>query len=290
MGDRLGIPGAVGFFFSFGLPSPLAPAPHPRKPHLPLAPRTPPRSERSPAFQPLAGWVAGAPTPAADLGCLRAAREPLRIRLPGNQRTGEGGGWRGCSLSGAPLAGLRHFRAGPRPQPRPQPHHQTHPRRQPLGLLQACAQHTHTTTALTHTHTQHSLTHTHTHTHTHTPAPEKGQEPETTGKGDGERGRERQTARGPHRLPKPRPPHPAPSILGSPRPPVDQTPTVAHRHTHTHALTRSASGLGAGAGSRLRWPSRRGPLRPRMRGSLGVPTGDCQPQGTAPSRGPPAHG
>ena len=28
--------------------------------------------------QPLAGWVAGAPTPAADLGCLRAAREPLR--------------------------------------------------------------------------------------------------------------------------------------------------------------------------------------------------------------------
>ena len=290
MGDRLGIPGAVGFFFSFGLPSPLAPAPHPRKPHLPLAPRTPPRSERSPAFQPLAGWVAGAPTPAADLGCLRAAREPLRIRLPGNQRTGEGGGWRGCSLSGAPLAGLRHFRAGPRPQPRPQPHHQTHPRRQPLGLLQACAQHTHTTTALTHTHTQHSLSHTHTHTHTHTPAPEKGQEPETTGKGDGERGRERQTARGPHRLPKPRPPHPAPSILGSPRPPVDQTPTVAHRHTHTHALTRSASGLGAGAGSRLRWPSRRGPLRPRMRGSLGVPTGDCQPQGTAPSRGPPAHG
>ena len=285
-------PGNTGccrlFFFFFGLPSPLAPAPHPRKPHLPLAPRTPPRSERSPAFQPLAGWVAGAPTPAADLGCLRAAREPLRIRLPGNQRTGEGGGWRGCSLSGAPLAGLRHFRAGPRPQPRPQPHHQRHPRRQPLGLLQACAQHTHTTTALTHTHTQHSLSHTH--THTHTPAPEKGQEPETTGKGDGERGRERQTARGPHRLPKPRPPHPAPSILGSPRPPVDQTPTVAHRHTHTHALTRSASGLGAGAGSRLRWPSRRGPLRPRMRGSLGVPTGDCQPQGTAPSRGPPAQG
>ena len=156
--------GCCRLFFFFGLPSPLAPAPHPRKPHLPLAPRTPPRSERSPAFQPLAGWVAGAPTPAADLGCLRAAREPLRIRLPGNQRTGEGGGWRGCSLSGAPLAGLRHFRAGPRPQP----HHQTHPRRQPLGLLQACAQHTHTTTALTHTHTQHSLSHTHTHTHTHT--------------------------------------------------------------------------------------------------------------------------
>ena len=28
------------------------------------------------------GWVARAPTPAADLGCLRAAREPLRIWLP----------------------------------------------------------------------------------------------------------------------------------------------------------------------------------------------------------------
>ena len=35
-------------------------------------------------------WVAGAPTPAADLGCLPAAREPLRlrIRLSGNQTTG----------------------------------------------------------------------------------------------------------------------------------------------------------------------------------------------------------
>ena len=30
--------------------------------------------------------------------------------------------------------------------------------------------------------------------------------------------------------------------------------------------------------------------RPRMRGSPGVPTGDCQPQGTASSRGPPAQG
>ena len=34
--------------------------------------------------------MAGAPTPAADLGCLPAAREPLRIRirLSGNQTTG----------------------------------------------------------------------------------------------------------------------------------------------------------------------------------------------------------
>ena len=67
-------------FFFFGLPSPLAPAPHPRKPHLPLAPRTPPRSERSPAFQPLAGWVAGAPTPAADLGCPMGKASILSLR------------------------------------------------------------------------------------------------------------------------------------------------------------------------------------------------------------------
>ena len=31
--------------------------------------------------------MAGAPTPAGDLGCLRAAREPLSLWLPGNQRT-----------------------------------------------------------------------------------------------------------------------------------------------------------------------------------------------------------
>ena len=249
MGDRLGIPGAVGFFFFFGLPSPLAPAPHPRKPHLPLAPRTPPRSERSPAFQPLAGWVAGAPTPAADLGCLRAAREPLRIRLPGNQRTGEGGGWRGCSLSGAPLAGLRHFRAGPRPQPRPQPHHQTHPRRQPLGLLQACAQHTHTTTALTHTHTQHSLSHTHTHTH---PPPRKvksrrPQVRETEKEGERDRQQEDHTdfqSPGRHTLP---PPFWVPPGPQSTRPPPSPTDTLTHTLSRAQPLAWGR-GLGLALG------------------------------------------
>ena len=69
MGDHLGIPGARGF-----LPTrrgPLAPAARPDSWIPPAAP-------------------AGAPTPAADLGCLRAAREPLRIRirLPGHPTTG----------------------------------------------------------------------------------------------------------------------------------------------------------------------------------------------------------
>ena len=32
-------------------------------------------------------------------------------------------------------------------------------------------------------------------------------------------------------------------------------------------VSEDPSGLGAGAGSRRRWPSQRGPLRPRMRGS-----------------------
>ena len=56
-------------------------------PSLSFSPR--PKSQllgsRSPS--PSWGWVARAPTPAADLGYLRAACEPLRIWLPGNQMT-----------------------------------------------------------------------------------------------------------------------------------------------------------------------------------------------------------
>ena len=59
----------------------------------PLAPAPRPKSWTPPQPQPLPGrgeWVAGAPTPTADLGCLSPACEPLRIRiwLPGNQTTG----------------------------------------------------------------------------------------------------------------------------------------------------------------------------------------------------------
>lgn len=78
MGDHLGIPGARGF-----LPTRRGP----------LAPAARPDSWIPPQPQPLPGRgerLAGAPTPAADLGCLRAAREPLRIRirLPGHPTTG----------------------------------------------------------------------------------------------------------------------------------------------------------------------------------------------------------
>lgn len=72
MGDHLGIPGARGF-----LPTRRGP----------LAPAARPDSWIPPAAR---EGLAGAPTPAADLGCLRAAREPLRIRirLPGHPTTG----------------------------------------------------------------------------------------------------------------------------------------------------------------------------------------------------------
>ena len=143
-------------------------------------------------------------------------------------------------------------------------------------------------------------THSHTHTHTHTPSrppPQTQTQPpqprqvksrkpqvrETEKEGERERQQEDRTgfqSPGRHTLPPP--------LWVSTRPPQSTRP---HRrpptHSHAHSLPHSPSGLGAGAGSRLREPSRRGPLRPRLRGSLGVPTGDCQPQGTASSRGSP---
>ena len=224
----------------------MAPAPHPRKPHLPLAPRTPPRSERSPAFQPLPGWVAGAPTPAADLGCLRAAREPLRIRLPGNQRTGEGGGGGGALCLGLPWQASGTSGRGPGPSPRrsrsPRPVPSPTPRRILAGNRWVSRRRARTT--LTHTHTHKTVTHTHTHNPT---AAEKGQEPETTGKGDGERGRERDRQQedhtdfqtpGRHTLSPPFwvPPGPQ-STRPHRRPPT-------HSHTHSPALTLWPGGGG----------------------------------------------
>ena len=82
MGDHLGIPDARGF-----LPARRGPlAPPPPTSRVPIL-GSPPQP------QPLPGrgeWVARALAPAADLGCLHAAREPLRIRirLPGHQTTG----------------------------------------------------------------------------------------------------------------------------------------------------------------------------------------------------------
>ena len=146
MGDRLGIPGAVG-----SLPS-LSFSPRPTSQLL---------GSRSPS--PSWGWVARALTPAADLGCLRAAREPLRIWLPGNQTTVPGlclgllgvpqaipGGCTSSSPSPSPTptpphrpAGLRlglPWRASGNPrglhqlQPQPQPHpHPTPPPSSPAN-------------------------------------------------------------------------------------------------------------------------------------------------------------
>ena len=236
-------------FFFFCLPSPLAPAPHPRKPHLPLAPRTPARSERSPAFQPLPGWVAGAPTPAADLGCLRAAREPLRIRLPGNQRTGEGGGGGGALSLGLPWQASGTSGRGPGPSPRrsrsPRPVPSPTPRRILAGNRWVSRRRARTT--LTHTHTKQSRT--------HTPRPtaaEKGQEPETTGKGDGERGRERDRQQedhtdfqtpGRHTLSPPFWVSPGPQSTGPHRRP----PTLTHTLSRTHPLAWGR-GLGFAVG------------------------------------------
>ncbi|CAN0528257.1 unnamed protein product [Rangifer tarandus platyrhynchus] len=104
------------------------------KPHLSRALRTV-RLEPSTAFQPASQqasspcrqwrpnawvpsapvpprWVAGAPTPTADLGCLGQVRKPLCIRLPGNHMT--------VSISGS--LGTPQAVAGAAPGPAPASH------------------------------------------------------------------------------------------------------------------------------------------------------------------------
>ena len=244
--------GCCRLFFFFGLPSPLAPAPHPRKPHLPLAPRTPPRSERSPAFQPLAGWVAGAPTPAADLGCLRAAREPLRIRLPGNQRTGEGegagGGWGAVEgvLSVWGSLGRPQALPGGAPAPAPAPAPPPEASSQAASGSPAGVRTTHS-----HNHNTHSHTHTHTHTHTH-PPPRKvkrrrPQVRETEKEGERDRQQEDHTdfqSPGRHTLP---PPFWVPPGPQSTRPPPSPTDTLTHTLSRAHPLAWGR-GLGLALG------------------------------------------
>ena len=101
MGDCLGIPGAVG-----SLPS-LSFSPRPHVPTLGL-----------PHPNPSWGWVARAPTPAADLGCLRTAREPLCIWLPGNQRTvPRVSVWGSLGVPQAIPGGLHQLQPQPQPQP-----------------------------------------------------------------------------------------------------------------------------------------------------------------------------
>ena len=111
MGDSLGILGAVG-----SLPS-LSFSPHPTSQLL---------GSRSPS--PSWGWVARAPTPAADLGCLRAAREPLCIWLPGNQTTvPRVSVWGSLGVPQAILGGCTSSSPSPSPSP-------THPHTTPRRL------------------------------------------------------------------------------------------------------------------------------------------------------------
>ena len=73
------------------------------------------------------GWVARAPTPAADLGYLRAACEPLRIWLPGNQMTvPRVSVWGSLGVPQAIPGGCTS--SSPSPSPSPTPPH-PHPRR-----------------------------------------------------------------------------------------------------------------------------------------------------------------
>ena len=122
MGDCLGIPGAVG-----SLPS-LSFSPRPHVPTLGL-----------PHPNPSWGWVARAPTPAADLGCLCAAREPLHIWLPGNQTTvPRVSVWGSLGVPQAIPGRLHQLQPQPQPQPYPQPHPHPHPRRQTPELARIC--------------------------------------------------------------------------------------------------------------------------------------------------------
>ena len=124
MGDRRRIPGAVGFwpplFFSPRTPgmavsaSPTCPwrPSHATAPRAGVTQRHLRPKSSAPAAPAPPGMGGRGPTPAADLGCLRAAREPLRILLLGNQRT--------CgSPSGAPLACRRPSPGLHQPQPQP---------------------------------------------------------------------------------------------------------------------------------------------------------------------------
>ena len=127
MGDLLGIPGAVGFwpplFFSPHTPG-MAVSASPTCPWLPshataLRAGITQRHWRPKSWAPAAPvpprMGGRGPTPAADLGCLSAAREPLHILFLGNQTT--------CgSPSGAPLAYRRQSPGLHQPQPQSQPH------------------------------------------------------------------------------------------------------------------------------------------------------------------------
>ena len=99
-----------------------------------------------------------------------AAREPLRIRLPGNQRTGEGegagGGWGAVEgvLSVWGSLGRPQALPGGAPAPAPAPAPPPEASSQAASGSPAGVRTTHSHNHNTHSHTHTTLTHTHTHT------------------------------------------------------------------------------------------------------------------------------
>ena len=167
MGDRLGIPGAVGFFFFWPPLSFSARPPPPQAP--PAAGPSHPTALRAVACLPAPRGVGGR---GPDSRCRpglppRGPRAPPHSasRKPEDRRGRGGGGWVGGGGGGALCLGLPWQASGtsgrgPGPSPGPSPT----TRGILAGSLWVSCRRAHNTL----TQPQHSLTHTHTHTHTHT--------------------------------------------------------------------------------------------------------------------------
>ena len=129
------------------LPSPLAPGPSrtaSRTCRWPLAPHRA-QSRRLPSSPSQVGWP-GRPTPAADLGCLRAARQPLGFLSASRKPEERRGRRRGGLCLGLPWQASGNSGRGRGPSPTP--------RRTLAGNLAVSRRRGRTT-------------HTHTHTHSH---------------------------------------------------------------------------------------------------------------------------
>ena len=250
MGDRLGIPGAVGFFFFWPPLSFSARPPPPQAP--PAAGPSHPTALRAVACLPAPRGVGGR---GPDSRCRpglppRGPRAPPHSasRKPEDRRGRGGGGWVGGGGGGALCLGLPWQASGtsgrgPGPSPGPSPT----TRGILAGSLWVSCRRAHNTL----TQPQHSLTHTHTHTHTH-PPPRKvkrrrPQVRETEKEGERDRQQEDHTdfqSPGRHTLP---PPFWVPPGPQSTRPPPSPTDTLTHTLSRAHPLAWGR-GLGLALG------------------------------------------
>ena len=129
------------------LPSPLAPGPSrtaSRTCRWPLAPHRA-QSRRLPSSPSQVGWP-GRPTPAADLGCLRAARQPLGFLSASRKPEERRGRRRGGLCLGLPWQASGNSGRGRGPSPTP--------RRTLAGNLAVSRRRGRTTHTHTHTHTK----------------------------------------------------------------------------------------------------------------------------------------